>query len=120
MMNYNSTGAYTLYAASTGAYTPPGSMDIIFAGEDWKGIKPYRGKRMVTVYKVSIIDREKETFLDEQTVMGESPADAMLSIELTDDMRKLKKQDKLAIITDSIGTFEKFEIQEVRMRNADE
>lgn len=119
-MNMNSTGEYTMYAATTAAYIPPGSIDAVFAGEDWKGIKPYRGKRMVTVYKVSIIDREKEAFLDEQVVMGESPADAMLSIELTDDMRKLKKQDKLAIITDSVGDFEKFEIQEVRMRNADE
>jgi len=72
---------------------------------------------MVTVYRVMMIDREKEEFMDEQKVMGEGEADAMLNVELTPEMRKLKSQDKLALISESIGSFEKFEIQEVRIRS---
>ena len=78
-----------------------------------------RGKRMVTVYRVLIVDKENEEVMDEQKVVGESEADAMLNIELTPEMRKLKKQDKLAIVTESIGQFEKFEVQEVRIRGTE-
>jgi hypothetical protein len=86
--------------------------------QDYKGFAGIEGeKRMVTVYQVFIIDRAKEEFIDKQTVMGETTADAMLNVELTPAMRKLKSQDKLAIITKDVGSFEKYEVQEVRIKN---
>ena len=94
------------YATTTGLYWEKG----------WN-LNNDEGKRMVTVYKVTMINREKEEFLNVQTVMGEGEADAMLGINLTDQMKKLKKQDKLALITETVGSFEKYEIQEVRVRS---
>ena len=71
---------------------------------------------MVQVYRVHVIDREEEMILDTRTVMGETESEAMLGFPLTPKMKQLKRQDKLVLLTNNIGSFEKFEIQEVRVR----
>jgi hypothetical protein len=73
-------------------------------------------KRMVDVYQVFVINRETEELMDTTTVVGEGEADAMVGFPLTSEMKKLKRMDKLVILTRQVGNFEKFEIQEVRVR----
>ena len=73
-------------------------------------------KRMVDVYQVFVLNRETEELLSTQTTVGEGEADAILGFELTDEMKKLKRMDKLSILTTRLGQFEKYEIQEVRVR----
>ena len=79
-------------------------------------IQPMEEKRMVDVYQVFVLNRETEELLSTQTTVGEGEADAMLGFELTDEMKKLKRMDKLSILTTRVGQFEKYEIQEVRVR----
>ncbi len=77
--------------------------------------EPEEKKRMVDVYRVFVLNRETEELMSMATRVGEGEADAMVGFPLTDEMKKLKRRDKLVILTQRVGNFEKFEIQEVRV-----
>ena len=77
--------------------------------------EPEEKKRMVDVYQVFVLNRETEELMSTTTRVGEGEADAMVGFPLTDEMKKLKRRDKLVILTQRVGNFEKFEIQEVRV-----
>ena len=77
----------------------------------------YKERRVVYVYNVYVINRETEEVLSNEVVTGESESDAMIGFPLSKKMVALKKQDKLALIATAVGSFDKVEVQEVRIRN---
>lgn len=77
------------------------------------------GIRMI-LYKVFVVDTKKLEIVSEQTVFGESEADAMSDVVLDDTAKALKKRERLAILTMEIGEFERFKVTHIQAEEEDD
>lgn len=77
------------------------------------------GVRMI-LYKVFVVDTKKLEIVSEQTVFGESEADAMSDVVLDDAAKMLKKRERLAILVTEIGDFERFKVTHVETVQEDD
>lgn len=77
------------------------------------------GVRMI-LYKVFVVDTKKLEIVSEQTVFGESEADAMSDVVLSDAAKMLKKRERLAILVTEIGYFERFKVTHVETVQEDD
>lgn len=72
------------------------------------------------VYEVYIIDRNRLKILRRECVLGKDEADAALQLGLTDEEKKLKARDDLALVYNPVGDFEKVARSRVRIDSGDD
>ena len=84
-----------------------------YRSESFQPVK--RGRNLMTLFKVFVIDRYKGVLLSEHTVIGVDEGEAALNFSLTDEERKIKSKDDLEIIWQRVGEFEKREVQRTRV-----
>lgn len=92
-----------------------------FGTPDYEPIKrKERSPNTMEVYEVYIIDRNRLKILRRECVLGKDEADAALQLGLTDEEKKLKARDDLALVYNPVGTFEKVARSRVRIDSGDD
>ena len=74
----------------------------------------YKGRKMMNLYKVFIVNAITGTLLNEYSVIGKDQGEAALSLTLTSDELALKAKDDLEIVWQKVGEYDKREVQRVR------
>jgi hypothetical protein len=76
------------------------------------------GIRMM-LFEVFVVDTKKLVLLKQDFCFGEDQADAMSDVSLTDEMKALKKRQRIAILAREIGEFEPFAVVHVEKEEED-
>ena len=74
----------------------------------------------MTIFECYVVDTRKEVVLRRETVVAEDEADAGTLLALTEEEKKLRRKDSLAIVMNDVGDFAKNRPQRIAMEKEEE